>query len=92
VKLLAWYDNEWHSLASNSDSAAVPGLVEWSTVDPVMIDKLYFGGGMKYNFAVVPIAPNGFGDPSCVDPATNHCDMGQVSMEYMEVTVKYVLP
>ena len=92
VNLMAWYDNNWQLLASNNASAASPNLVDWSTIDPATIDKLFYGGGKKYTFAIVPVKPNGFGDPACVDPATNHCDMGQVSTEYMEVTLTYQLP
>jgi hypothetical protein len=93
VNLIAWYDNEWHTVASNSDGPKTPGLVEWNTSDEKMIWKLLYGGGMKYNFAVVPQAPNGFGHPNCpADWTAEECDMGMVSTEYVEVTLKYTLP
>jgi hypothetical protein len=93
VNLMAWYDNEWHTVASNSDGPKSPGLVEWNTSDEKMIWKLLYSGGMNFNFAVVPVAPNGFGHPNCPsDWTAEECDMGMVSTEYVEVTLRYSLP
>jgi hypothetical protein len=93
VNLMAWYDNEWHTVASNSDGPKSPGLVEWNTTDEKMIWKLLYSGGMNFNFAVVPQAPNGFGHPNCPsDWTAEECDMGMVSTEYVEVVLRYSLP
>jgi hypothetical protein len=93
VNLMAWYDSEWHTVASNSDGPKAPGLVEWSTSDEKMIWKLMYSGGMNFNFAVVPQAPNGFGHPNCPsDWTAEECDMGMISTEYTEVVLKYRLP
>jgi hypothetical protein len=93
VNLMAWYDNEWHTVASNSNGPKAPGLVEWNTTDEKMIWKLLYSGGMNFNFAVVPLAPNGFGHPNCPsDWTAEECDMGMVSTEYVEVTLRYSLP
>jgi hypothetical protein len=93
VNLMAWYDNEWHTVASNGDGPKAPGLVEWDTSDEKMIWKMLYSGGMNFNFAVVPQAPNGFGHLNCPsDWTAEECDMGMVSTEYVEVTLKYTLP
>ena len=55
----------------------------WSTTDPDEIRRLFFGlpGEETLNFAVTPTAPNGCGP-----------EYGQVTTEYVEVTVGYRLP
>jgi hypothetical protein len=92
VNLMAWYDNNWWAMAANSSSAASPNLVEWTLTDQTSINKLILNPTEAYVFAVLPLVPNGFGDPNCVDPATDHCDVGMVSTDYAEVTLKYTLP
>jgi hypothetical protein len=68
-------------------------LVEWNTSDEKMIWKLLYSGGMNFNFAVVPQAPNGFGHPNCPsDWTVEECNMGMVSAEYVELTLRYTLP
>jgi hypothetical protein len=93
VNLMAWYCDQWNPLASNIDGPKAPGLVEWYTTDAAMIQKLILNPDHSYNFAVVPQAPNGFGHPNCPSGWTaEECDMGMVSTEYAEVTLKYTLP
>jgi hypothetical protein len=92
ASLMAWYGDDWHEVKTNGSGASAPGTVEWATSDAALIGKLLNGGGWKLNFAVVPASVNGFGDPACTNPATNHCDMGKVATEYFEVKVKYRLP
>jgi hypothetical protein len=93
VNLLAWYDDQWQVLASNSDGPKTPGLVEWTTTDAAAIKKLMLNPKQAFNFAVVPQAPNGFGHPNCPsDWTAEECDMGMVSTEYVEVTLRYTLP
>jgi hypothetical protein len=48
---------------------------------------------MNFNFAVVAQTPNDIGHPNCPsDWTVEECDMGMVSTEYVEVTLKYTLP
>lgn len=53
-------------------------MIAWETTDPVEIQTLLNSGLRKFNFAVVPTAPNGF-----------LTDMGKVATDYAEVVVRY---
>ncbi|MBI5525995.1 MAG: hypothetical protein HY897_06635 [Deltaproteobacteria bacterium] len=82
----------WKVVTTNNSPPGNPQLVSWTTTDPQVISRLFFGDGgvapyrqqyiitvgyqQTLNFAVTPVAPNGTGT-------------GEVSVDYTEVTVRY---
>ncbi|MBI5525326.1 MAG: hypothetical protein HY897_03260 [Deltaproteobacteria bacterium] len=66
----------WKVVATNNAAPGNPQLVSWTTTDPQVITRLFFGDQQTLNFAVTPVAPNGTGT-------------GEISVDYAEVTVKY---
>ena len=64
-------------MATNADSSRAPKKVEWTTTDAAVLSRLF--QSQTLNFAVQPTAPNGSG-------------IGEVSVDYAEVTLKYRLP
>lgn len=78
VDLLAWKHDRWETVASNEADPDNLAPVTWETTDPVEIQTLLNSGLRKFNFAVVPTAPNGF-----------LTDMGSIATDYAEVIVRY---
>ncbi|MBI5290462.1 MAG: hypothetical protein HY872_01130, partial [Chloroflexi bacterium] len=76
VDLKVWDEGMWKVVATNNAPPGNPQLVSWTTTDPQVIPRLFFGDQQTLNFAVTPVAPNGTG-------------VGEVSVDYAEVTVKY---
>ncbi|HOW51039.1 MAG TPA: hypothetical protein PLV42_03220 [bacterium] len=81
VDLLAWKHARWETVASNEADPENLAPVTWETTDPVEIQTLLNSGLRKFNFAVVPTAPNGF-----------LTDMGSIATDYAEVIVRYSAP
>jgi len=79
VDLKVWDEGMWKTIATNNSPPNDPQLVTWTTTDPQVISRLFFGDQQTLNFAVTPVAPNGTGT-------------GEVSVDYVEVTVKYKMP
>jgi len=78
VDLLAWMHDRWETVAYNEAGPDAPEPVTWETNDPIEIQTLLNSGLRKFNFAVVPTAPNGF-----------LTDMGSIATDYAEVIVRY---
>ncbi len=78
VDLLTWKHDRWVSVSSNTADPDNLAPVTWETTDPVEIRTLLNSGLRKFNFAVVPTAPNGF-----------LSDMGTIATDYAEVIVRY---
>ena len=83
AQLFAWTEGTWKPLASHGSDTDEPDALTWSTTDPDEIRQLFFGlpGEETLNFAATPTAPNGCGP-----------EYGQVTTDYVEVTVGYRLP
>ncbi|HNT28156.1 MAG TPA: kelch repeat-containing protein [bacterium] len=81
VDLLTWKHDRWVTVASNTADPDNLAPVTWETSDPVEIQTLLNSGLRKFNFAVVPTAPNGF-----------LTDMGKIATDYAEVIVRYSIP
>jgi hypothetical protein len=83
AQLMAWTGLGWEALESTTAAPDAPDKMAWSTDDPETLDRLLFGlpGTETLNFAVTPTAPNGCGP-----------EYGQVTTDYVEVTVGYRLP
>ncbi|MBI5526160.1 MAG: hypothetical protein HY897_07480 [Deltaproteobacteria bacterium] len=79
VDLKVWDEGMWKAVATNNAPPGTPQLVTWTTTDPLVISRLFFGNQQALNFAVTPVAPNGTG-------------VGEVSVDYAEVVVRYKLP
>ncbi|MBI5525331.1 MAG: hypothetical protein HY897_03285 [Deltaproteobacteria bacterium] len=79
VDLRAWDDGTWNPVAANASAPGSPSLVQWNVTDPLVVSRLFFSAQQQLYFAVTPVAPNGTG-------------IGEVSVDYAEVTVKYRLP
>jgi hypothetical protein len=78
VDLLTWKHDHWEIVSSNGADPGDLASVTWETTDPVEIQTLLNSGLRKFNFAVVPTAPNGF-----------LTDMGTIATDYAEVLVRY---
>lgn len=76
VNLQVWDEGRWKVVATNDSPPDKPGLVTWTTSDPAVIPRLFFGDQKTLNFAVTPVAPNGTGT-------------GQIATDYAEVVVRY---
>jgi hypothetical protein len=87
AELLVWDEGQWKSIATNSASPDAPTEMTWTTVDPLQLNRIFFGDDKTLNFAVRPTAPNGTGKPGDPDNA-----YGKIATDYVEVTVKYRLP
>jgi hypothetical protein len=94
VNLQVWDEGMWKTVATNNSPPDNPQLVMWSTdtdpywsnlkaTDPAAfqnnVGRLFFSDQQTLNFAVTPVAPNGTGT-------------GEVSVDYVEVVVKYRQP
>jgi hypothetical protein len=79
VDLKVWDEGMWKIVATNNAAPGNPQLVSWTTTDAQVISRLFFGDQQTLNFAVTPVAPNGTG-------------VGEVSVDYVEVVVKYRQP
>jgi hypothetical protein len=80
VDLLTWKHDRWITVASNEAGPDALEPVTWETTDPVEIQTLLNSGLRKFNFAVVPTAPNG-----------TLTDMGSIATDYAEVVVRYTI-
>ncbi|MGI6394399.1 MAG: Kelch repeat-containing protein [bacterium] len=80
VELLTWKHDRWVTVASNVAEPDNPAPVTWETTDPVEIETLLNSGLRKFNFAVVPAAPNGF-----------LTEMGSIATDHAEVIVRYTI-
>ncbi|MBP7433123.1 hypothetical protein KA996_06220 [bacterium] len=80
VDLLAWKHDRWVTVAYNEAGPDTLEPVTWETTDPVEIQTLLNSGLRKFNFAVVPTAPNG-----------TLTDMGSIATDYAEVVVRYTI-
>jgi len=78
VDLLAWMHDRWVTVSYNEAGIDSLEPVTWETTDPVEIQTILNSGLRKFNFAVVPTAPNGF-----------LTDMGTIATDYAEVIVRY---
>ncbi|MBI5529276.1 MAG: hypothetical protein HY897_23370 [Deltaproteobacteria bacterium] len=78
VDLKVWDEGIWKTVVVNNSPPETPALVSWTTTDPAVISRLFFGPQQTLNFAVTPSAPNGTGT-------------GEIAVDYAEVTVKYRL-
>jgi hypothetical protein len=76
VDLKVWDEGMWKTVATNNSPPNDPQLVSWTTTDPLVMSRLFFGDQQTLNFAVTPVAPNGTG-------------IGEISVDYVEVVVKY---
>ena len=81
VDLMTWKHDRWVKVSSNTADPDNLAPVTWETTDPVEIQTLLNSGLRKFNFAVVPTAPNGF-----------LTDMGSIATDYAEVVVRYRIP
>jgi hypothetical protein len=61
VDLKVWDEGMWKVVATNNAPPDNPQLVSWTTTDPQVISRLFFGDQQTLNFAVTPVAPNGTG-------------------------------
>jgi len=80
VDLLTWKHDRWVTVAYNEAGPDTLEPVTWETTDPVEIQTLLNSGLRKFNFAVVPTAPNG-----------TLTDMGSIATDYAEVVVRYTI-
>ncbi|HNT29053.1 MAG TPA: kelch repeat-containing protein, partial [bacterium] len=80
VDLLTWKHDSWVTVASNEADPDHLEPVTWATTDNTEIQTLLNSGLRKFNFAVVPTAPNGF-----------LTDMGTIATDYAEVIVRYTI-
>jgi hypothetical protein len=105
VDLLVWDEGTWKRVASNGAPPATPAPVRWTTSDPRVSSRIFFGDSRTLAFAVVPAAPNGEGSPEGDDPACAadgvcetgcvidaDCRYARVSSDYVEVRVVYGWP
>ncbi|HSA32247.1 MAG TPA: hypothetical protein P5077_00815, partial [bacterium] len=78
---MTWKHDRWVTVSSNTAAPDNLAPVTWTTTDPVEIQTLLNSGLRKFNFAVVPSAPNGF-----------LTEMGKIATDYAEVIVRYSIP
>mgnify|MGYP001616666284 CR=1 FL=1 len=81
VELMVWEQGRWRTVATNADGAGAPGTVQWSTTDAGTVPHLFHGPQRTLIIAVAPGYPTGAA-----------AAMGEVAVDYAEVTVKYRLP
>ena len=83
AELKAWTGLGWTTLATHEGGPEAPEALAWATTDPDEVKHLFFGLAVEetLNFAVTPAAANGCGS-----------EYGQISTEYVEMTVGYRLP
>jgi hypothetical protein len=81
ASLSAWSESTWKSLTSNGAAPETTADLKWSVTDNAEIYKLLNSGMNTFSFAVTPSYPNG-----------TLADMGEITTDYLEVTVRYTLP
>jgi len=74
--LYVWDRGRWNEVASNSSDMASPGLLEWSTSDFQVLDRLLYGDRQELILAATPSQPNGSG-------------RAEVLSDYLEAVVTY---
>jgi len=81
--LYVWdtHPGQWRELASNVADVDNPDQLVYYTDDPDELRYLFFGYDRSLNFAITPAYPNGTG-----------IDLSEVSVDYVEATVRYRLP
>ena len=82
AELKAWTGLGWQVIDSTGTDPTAPEALTWQTTDPDELRRLFFGktGEETLSFAVTPTAPNGCGS-----------EYGQITTNYVEVTVSYRL-
>ncbi|HOW51115.1 MAG TPA: kelch repeat-containing protein [bacterium] len=84
VELKVWDKGMWKTIDDHTispdelENDPESGKLEWTTTDPQVISRLFFGDQRTLNFAVTPVAPNGTGT-------------GTVVTDYAEVIVRYTI-
>lgn len=79
TSLRVWDKGYWMEMKTNSNGPEFPGLVTWTTTDPVVLQRLFTGSQKTVSFAVTPSTPNG-------------PDAGKIAVDYAEVRIKYRRP
>jgi hypothetical protein len=79
INLKVWDRGMWKIVDSKNYGPGAPDLTSWSTGDPDLIGRLFFGARQTLNFAVVPVEDSGSGT-------------AEVTVDYAEVTLRYTLP
>ena len=84
TELKVWDEGVWKTVDDNNMSPAdlendpESGRLEWTTTDPLVLNRIFFGDQKTLNFAVTPVAPNGTGT-------------GVIATDYAEVVVRYTI-
>ncbi len=84
TELKVWDEGVWKTVDDNNMSPAdlendpESGRLEWTTTDPLVLNRIFFGDQKTLNFAVTPVAPNGTGT-------------GVIATDYAEVIVRYTI-
>ncbi len=74
------HPGNWRELTSNGSDVENPDLLTYQSSDPEELPHLFFSDEQSLNIAVTPAYPNGTGTK-----------LSEVSVDYVEATVKYYL-